>query len=99
MRLRPAPPSARCPQPSPTCSVATAPPLGAAGTLVESDIVGGAAHLWDCIPSKALVASALRLDSLRGASRLGIEGVGMPAVDMNRLSTRADAICDRLPPR
>ncbi|HLA66935.1 MAG TPA: FAD-dependent oxidoreductase [Acidimicrobiia bacterium] len=70
--------------------------LGAAVTLVESDIVGGAAHLWDCIPSKALVASALRLDSLRGASRLGIDGVGMPAVDMRTLSTRADAISDRL---
>jgi len=70
--------------------------LGADVTLVESSVVGGAAHLWDCIPSKALVASALRLDSLRSAARLGIEGVGMPAVDMNRLSTRADAICDRL---
>jgi pyruvate/2-oxoglutarate dehydrogenase complex dihydrolipoamide dehydrogenase (E3) component len=70
--------------------------LGAAVTLVEAEVVGGAAHLWDCIPSKALVASALRLDSLQSASRLGIEGVGMPAVDMNLLSTRADAISDRL---
>jgi pyruvate/2-oxoglutarate dehydrogenase complex dihydrolipoamide dehydrogenase (E3) component len=70
--------------------------LGAEVTLVESSVVGGAAHLWDCIPSKALVASALRLDSLSGAARLGIEGVGMPAVDMNLLSTRADAIADRL---
>ena len=30
-------------------------------TLVESDVVGGAAHLRDCIPSKALVASSMRL--------------------------------------
>lgn len=69
---------------------------GAKVTVVESSIVGGAAHLWDCIPSKALVASSMRLDSLRGAVRLGIEGVGMPAVDMEGLSARADAISDRL---
>ena len=42
--------------------------LGADVTLVESSIVGGAAHLWDCIPSKALVASSMRLDSLRDAA-------------------------------
>src|SRR5207342_2055098 len=34
-----------------TCA-AVAATLGADVTLVESDIVGGAAHLWDCIPSK-----------------------------------------------
>lgn len=69
---------------------------GAAVTVVESDIIGGAAHLWDCIPSKALVASSMRLDSLRSAARLGIGGVGLPAVDMAGLSERARAIAQRL---
>src|SRR6476620_2869694 len=37
--------------------------FGAEVTLIERDIVGGAAHLWDCIPSKAMIATggALRL--------------------------------------
>ena len=39
-----------------TCA-SVAATLGADVTLVERDIVGGAAHLWDCIPSKALIAT------------------------------------------
>ena len=31
--------------------------LGAEVTLIERDVVGGAAHLWDCIPSKAMIAT------------------------------------------
>jgi pyruvate/2-oxoglutarate dehydrogenase complex dihydrolipoamide dehydrogenase (E3) component len=31
--------------------------LGADVTLIERDIVGGAAHLWDCIPSKTMIAT------------------------------------------
>ena len=31
--------------------------LGAEVMLVERDIVGGAAHLWDCIPSKTMIAT------------------------------------------
>ncbi len=31
--------------------------LGAEVTMIESDIVGGAAHLWDCIPSKTMIAT------------------------------------------
>ena len=31
--------------------------LGAEVTLVERDIMGGAANLWDCIPSKAMIAT------------------------------------------
>ena len=45
---------------------------GARVTLVESDILGGAAHLWDCIPSKALVAGSLRLANIRASGHLGL---------------------------
>jgi len=31
--------------------------LGADVTLIEKDILGGAANLWDCIPSKAMIAA------------------------------------------
>ncbi|HEV3225703.1 MAG TPA: FAD-dependent oxidoreductase [Acidimicrobiales bacterium] len=31
--------------------------LGAEVSIVERDVIGGAAHLWDCIPSKAMIAT------------------------------------------
>ena len=41
--------------------------LGAEVTLIERDIIGGAAHLWDCIPSKAMVATGGELAELARA--------------------------------
>jgi dihydrolipoamide dehydrogenase len=41
-------------------------------TLVEDSLVGGAAHLWDCIPSKTMTATAIRIDSIRNALKLGL---------------------------
>ena len=35
----------------------TAARLGAEVAVVERDVVGGAAHLLDCIPSKAMIAT------------------------------------------
>jgi dihydrolipoamide dehydrogenase len=46
--------------------------LGAHVTLVERDIVGGAAHLWDCIPSKTMIATG---GAMRFTRR--IEGMGL----------------------
>lgn len=60
---------------------------GARVTVVEKDIVGGAAHLWDCIPSKTMAASALRHTSVRNAVKLGL--VNDPGVvDSKVLSSR-----------
>jgi dihydrolipoamide dehydrogenase len=50
----------------------TAASLGADVVLVEKDIVGGAAHLLDCIPSKTMAATAIRIDSVRNAAKLGL---------------------------
>lgn len=58
--------------PAGTAAATTAAALGAKVTLVESQVVGGAAHLWDCIPSKTLTATAVRIDSMRNAARLGL---------------------------
>ena len=58
--------------PAGTQAATTAASLGARVTLVERDIVGGAAHLWDCIPSKTMAASALRHTSVRDAVKLGL---------------------------
>lgn len=58
--------------PAGTQAATTAATSGAKVTLVEKDIVGGAAHLWDCIPSKTMAASALRHTSVRNAVKLGL---------------------------
>ena len=43
--------------------------LGAEVTLIERDIVGGAAHLWDCIPCKAMIATGGELVRARPGAR------------------------------
>ncbi len=58
--------------PAGTQAATTAAAQGARVTLIEKDIVGGAAHLWDCIPSKTMAASALRHTSIRNAAKLGL---------------------------
>ena len=46
--------------------------LGARVTIVERDIVGGAAHLWDCIPSKAMIATGGAMALTRRARGMGL---------------------------
>ncbi len=58
--------------PAGTQAATTAATKGARVTMIEKDIVGGAAHLWDCIPSKTMAASALRHTSVRNAVKLGL---------------------------
>lgn len=77
--------------PAGTQAATTAASAGARVTLVEKDIVGGAAHLWDCIPSKTMAASALRHTSVRNAAKLGL--VNDPGtVDPSVLSRRIKEI-------
>jgi len=52
--------------------------LGADVTLIERDIVGGGAHLWDCIPSKTMIATGGAMGFTRR-----IEGMGLTHVDAN----------------
>ncbi len=70
--------------------------LGARVTLVEDSIVGGAAHLWDCIPSKAMVASSMRISAIRNAARLGLSDAGPVDLDMTRLVERLEHITGSL---
>lgn len=75
--------------PAGTQAASTAATKGASVTLVEKDIVGGAAHLWDCIPSKTMAASALRHTSVRNAVKLGLvndPGTVDPLVLAERIS-------------
>ena len=46
--------------------------LGADVTMVERDVVGGAANLWDCIPSKAMIATGGVMSLTRRAEGMGL---------------------------
>lgn len=69
--------------------------LGAEVTLVERDIVGGAAHLWDCVPSKAMIATGDALDAVRGAEGMGLR-VAPASVDLDGVRARITGITDRI---
>jgi len=69
--------------------------LGAEVTLVERDIVGGAAHLWDCIPSKAMIATGGALRLINDAGGMGLSEV-QASLDFDALRARIDAIQERL---
>ncbi len=69
--------------------------LGADVTLVERDIMGGAAHLWDCIPSKAMIATGGTMALTRRSSRMGLEEHDV-TLDLDSLGPRNAAITDRL---
>ena len=70
--------------------------LGADVTLIERDLVGGAANLWDCVPSKAMIATGGTLERMRNATVMGLEGTEAPAVDLEALRTRISGIVKRL---
>lgn len=46
--------------------------LGAVVTLIESDGVGGACVLYDCVPSKTLIATSEKVTAFRDAPTLGV---------------------------
>lgn len=77
--------------PAGTSFATTAAARGARVTVVEKDVIGGAAHLWDCIPSKTMTASAVRISSVRDADKLGLVADG-GAVDTAQLAKRIKVI-------
>lgn len=46
--------------------------LGADATLIERDIVGSASQVWDCIPSKAMIATGGAMSLSRRAQGMGL---------------------------
>ena len=81
--------------PAGTQAATTAARLGAEVTLIERDIVGGAAHLLDCVPSKAMIATAEALDEVSNASGMGLE-VTPAILDLDALRARIETISERL---
>jgi dihydrolipoamide dehydrogenase len=69
--------------------------LGAEVTMIEKDIVGGAAHLWDCIPSKAMIATGGALTMINRSRGMGLTDVSA-SLDFDALRTRIKTIGARL---
>ncbi len=69
--------------------------LGAEVVLVERDVVGGAANLWDCIPSKAMIATGALVGRARRAELLGLAPLA-PGVDLAALADRVRGLEERL---
>ncbi len=73
----------------------TAARLGAEVVLVERDVIGGAANLWDCVPSKAMIATGALVSRAHRAELLGLFPL-QPEVDLQALGRRVRDIEQRL---
>jgi NAD(P)H dehydrogenase (quinone) len=69
--------------------------MGAEVTVVERDVIGGAAHLWDCIPSKSMIATGGAMSFMRRSEGMGLEHED-PAIDTSALTHRIGTIKDRM---
>ncbi|HEX4982911.1 MAG TPA: FAD-dependent oxidoreductase, partial [Ilumatobacteraceae bacterium] len=69
--------------------------LGARVTIVERDVIGGAAHLWDCIPSKTMIATGGAMSFARRIHGMGLEQAN-PEVDVEGLISRIEGIKSHL---
>jgi len=69
--------------------------LGVRVTLIERDVVGGAANLWDCIPSKAMIGTGGAMSYLSRTAGMGLVDTG-GRLDLERLRERIGGITRRL---
>jgi len=69
--------------------------LGVEVVLVERDIVGGAANLRDCIPSKTMIATGGALSSIERMAAMGLEGLEA-RLDLKALAARVADVSHRL---
>jgi len=81
--------------PAGNTAATTAARLGAKVTMIERDIVGGAAHLLDCIPSKAMIATAGAIRDVDASAGMGLS-VSDARLDPEGLRNRIKSIEARL---
>ncbi len=77
--------------PAGNTAATTAARLGGEVTMVERDIVGGAAHLLDCIPSKAMIATAGAMGDVDASAGMGLT-VSDVGIDLEGLRQRIKSI-------
>jgi NAD(P)H dehydrogenase (quinone) len=81
--------------PAGTQAASDAARLGVEVVLIERDVLGGAAHLRDCIPSKTMIATGGALASLGRMAGMGLADAGA-RLDLGALSERIAVIERRL---
>jgi dihydrolipoamide dehydrogenase len=59
--------------------------------MIERDVIGGAAHLWDCIPSKSMIATGRAISRTRAIGGMGLANVAID-VDVESLTHRIQTI-------
>ena len=69
--------------------------MGVRVTLIERDVIGGAANLWDCIPSKAMIGTGGAMSYLTRTAGMGLVDTG-GHLDLERLRERIGSITHRL---
>ena len=69
--------------------------MGVEVTLIERDVVGGAANLWDCIPSKAMIATGGAMSFLGRTAGMGLRNTG-GELNLEGLRDRIGSITHRL---
>lgn len=69
--------------------------LGAQVTLIERDVIGGAAHLWDCIPSKTMIATGGAMSFNQRIHGMGLQEIEAK-VDLDAVRERVGTITNRL---
>lgn len=70
--------------------------LGADVTVVEKDKLGGTCLNKGCIPTKSLLASADIINTIKSASKFGIEIEGTIKSDYSKIIERKDKVVDQL---
>jgi len=81
--------------PAGTQAATDAARLGVEVTLIERDIVGGAANLRDCVPSKAMIATGGAMADLARLRRMGL-GELDATLDLRTLADRIGTITRHL---
>jgi dihydrolipoamide dehydrogenase len=69
--------------------------LGAEVTMIERDVIGGAAHLWDCIPSKTMIATGGAISFSNRLAGMGLESAHAE-VDIEALTHRIEGIQNKM---
>ena len=64
-------------------------------TLIEREILGGAAHLLDCVPSKTMISTGAAMSFTNSLSGMGLEK-REAEVDVDALTSRIESIKARL---
>ncbi len=69
--------------------------FGAEVTLVEREVLGGSAHLLDCVPSKSMIATGGAMSFSRRVEGMGLAHVD-PVIDSAMLRERIETIEHRI---